>query len=89
MVAIQTKWLGPTDYRGSRVKAFTESRLNVTVHWDHALNVEDNHRAAARALAEKMGWDGKWIGGATEHGYAFVQASEWSPWFEVEKKERE
>lgn len=72
--AIQTKWLGPTNTRGSRVRAWCNAKA-LTVAWDHALNIEDNHKAAAMAVAEAMQWDGEWFGGALpgEQGYAFVQ----------------
>jgi hypothetical protein len=51
---IITRYLGPTNYLGSRVVA-THRRDNETtyrkaVSWDHALNAEQNHRAAANAL---------------------------------------
>lgn len=51
---IITRYLGPTDYRGSRVVA-THKRDNgqtwrKVVSWDHALNSEQNHQAAAEAL---------------------------------------
>ncbi len=86
-VAILTKYLGPTNHRGSRVKAYTESGLKITVSWDHALNVEMNHRAAAHALANKMGWHGNWAGGAIEHGYAYVNASAaWDSRFHIRKE---
>jgi hypothetical protein len=70
--AIQTKFLGPTDCRGSRVKATTESGVSITIDWDHSKNVEENHTAAAFALAAKLGWTGEWVGGAIKAGYAFV-----------------
>jgi hypothetical protein len=53
--AIQTKYIGPTNTRGSRVKATAEAG-SVTLSWDDALNATDNHRAAAEALANKRGW---------------------------------
>ena len=51
---IITRYLGPTNTRGSRVVA-THKRDNKTtsrkiVSWDHALNAEANHQAAAEAL---------------------------------------
>ena len=55
MQAILTKYLAPTDYRGGRVKA-QGNRTSVTVSWNHALSVPENHRVAAKAYAEKMGW---------------------------------
>ena len=65
MQAIVTKYLGPTNFRGSRVKASCEAR-SITVSWDDAKDVNDNHDAAARQLAKALGWDkyGKWVGGA-------------------------
>ena len=71
--AIQTKFLAPTNVRGSRVKATAEAG-SVTLSWDHALNSEQNHTVAAEALARKYGWAGEWIGGAIPgtSGYAFV-----------------
>jgi len=71
--AITTKWLAPTNSRGSRVKA-SAAAGSVTVQWDYALNVDANHMAAARALVEKMGWGGQWVGGSMPGwlGYVFV-----------------
>ncbi len=60
--AITTKFLGPTNFRGSRVKARAEAG-SVTVEWDHALDPAGNHARAAKALAEKKGWAGRWIAG--------------------------
>jgi hypothetical protein len=46
-----TKYLGPTDTRGSRVKAtHITTRKSVTVPWDHALDSFDNHATAAGLL---------------------------------------
>lgn len=68
--AIQTKYLGPTNNRGSRVKA-TAAAGSVTVSWDYALNQCDNHRAAAKALCDKLRWTANeqiGIRGALESG---------------------
>jgi len=70
--AITTKYIGPTNYRPARVKATAASGLSVTVSWDHALNVDDNHTAAARALAVKLKWGGLWVGGGGEVGNVYV-----------------
>jgi hypothetical protein len=67
MQAITTKFLPPTNVRGSRVKA-TAQAGSVTLHWDHALNPEGNHRAAAMAFVRKFKWDGEWIGGGLHNG---------------------
>lgn len=74
--AIQTKYLGPTNYRGARVKASAEAG-SVTLSWDHALNVDRNHMAAAQALATKLESSGLWVGGALPGpGYAYVNTIE-------------
>ena len=71
--AIITKYIGPTDLRGSRVKATAEAG-SITLAWDDALNSEENHVAAARALAGKYGWDrlNDMTHGGTRDGYVFV-----------------
>lgn len=75
MQAIKTKWLAPTNYRGSRIVASAEAG-KVTVQWDYSLNVDENHRAAAGALATKLQWAGDWMGAATPNsGYAFVNTT--------------
>ena len=53
--AITTRYLGPTNHRGSRILA-TCSAGRLTHDWNHALNTEDNHREAAQALIAKLGW---------------------------------
>ena len=55
--AILVKYLGPTDYRGSRWKA-TAAAGSITLGYDHALNTTDNAATAARALCDKFQWDG-------------------------------
>ncbi len=71
--AIQTKYLGPTDNRGARVKAMCDAGSH-TVPWDHAADVTDNHTLAAKALADRLGWVGQWLGGALGDGYVYVCA---------------
>jgi hypothetical protein len=53
MQAIITKFLPPTNVRGSRYKASCE-RGSLTVDADHALNAEENHRAVCDALCAKF-----------------------------------
>ncbi len=62
MQAIITKFHGPTNVRGSRVSA-TADAGKVTLSWDHAKNSEENHMAAAEALARKFNWPGTYAGG--------------------------
>lgn len=76
MQAIITKFLSPTNHRVARVvaKAWVGK---ITVSWDHAETLEENHRFAALSLAEKYGWiDEKYTlagGGLPDNtGFAFV-----------------
>lgn len=69
--AIITRYLGPTNYRGARVKASCEAG-SITVAWNYDFVTSENHRAAAKALIEKLGWVGHWAGGGLEDGYVFV-----------------
>lgn len=55
MQAIETRWLGPTNTRGSRIVARCEAG-RITVPWDYSANPETNHANAARQLAIKLGW---------------------------------
>ena len=70
MKAILTKYLGPTDRRGSRIKA-TDGDLNaITISYDDASS--NPHRDAAIALCAKMGWHGLMAQGGTPEGDVFV-----------------
>lgn len=55
MQAIQTKKTKPTETRGARMRATCDG-ASVTIGYDHSINLESNHRAAAEALAVKLGW---------------------------------
>ena len=55
MKAIQTKYHGPSNVRGSRISA-SAGRMKVTLSWDDALDADENHDAAALALCDKLGW---------------------------------
>ena len=70
--AIITHFIGPTNFRGPRVSAKADAG-RIVVNWNYALSVEANHRAAAEALANKLGWNGGWIGGGLPgDGFVFV-----------------
>jgi len=78
--AIVTKYHGPTNYKGSRITARADAG-RIIVHYDHALNIDENHKAAAKALAERLGWKEAigypaLAGGALpgNAGYCFVMA---------------
>ncbi|MFY7925526.1 MAG: hypothetical protein ACOVN5_06925 [Aquidulcibacter sp.] len=71
--SIITKYLGATNSRGSRVKASAPAG-SITVPWDYGANADEMHVRAARALIDKLGWDGTWAaGGNADHsGFVFV-----------------
>ncbi len=74
MQAIITKYLGPTNARGARVVAKCQAG-KVTVPWDHAKGVDENHAAACLALTTRLNWGRGWVGGAMpdDSGFAFVR----------------
>jgi hypothetical protein len=71
--AIVTKYLGPTNSRGARIKASAWGGSK-TYGYEHGLNIERNHAAAAEAFAKHMQWDGVWFQGGSPDttGYCFV-----------------
>lgn len=77
--SITTKYLGPTNSKGARVKATARkassfgSEMSATVPFSYE-GTEQAHCAAAKACAEKLGWSGLWVGGGNlnEDGYVFV-----------------
>lgn len=56
MDAIITKYLGPTDTKGSRIKATLPDNRSVTVSYNPAVDSLDNHEEAAWTCADKF-WD--------------------------------
>jgi hypothetical protein len=71
--AIVTKYLGPTNFHGSRVKA-TANAGSMIFSWDHALTAAENHRLAASKFADRYSWEGSLIGGGLPDntGYCWV-----------------
>ena len=63
MLAIHTKFIGATNTRGSRIKAYTEAylgeRFTATVPINYAINCELRHFEAVKALVKKheLDWD--------------------------------
>ncbi len=73
MKAIRTKYFGPTDFRGSRIKA-TDGDNSVTIAYPHELSGEAVHRKAAELLCFRLHWKGTLIAGSLKDGYVFVFA---------------
>jgi hypothetical protein len=76
MQAIVTRYFGPGNVRGSRVKATCQAG-SITLEWADNLNSNENHLAAAKAMVNKMGWHyGTWIaGGLPDGSYVWVCAA--------------
>lgn len=71
MRAITTKFFGPTDFQGSRIRA-TDGWTSKTIPYSHELSVDKNHRAAATAFAKKNNWSGTWAQGSIKEQQVFV-----------------
>lgn len=69
---IQTKWISPTNFKGTRIKAKTASGIAIIRSYDYSLNIGENHAKGARELQEKMDWAkdayGNLIGGQNADG---------------------
>ncbi len=75
MQSIETRYHGPTNTRGSKISATASGNgKRVYVSYDHALNGDENHKAAALKLMEALDWRGRYVGGHTKTGMVFVNA---------------
>jgi hypothetical protein len=75
MLAIETKYLGPTNRRGAVIRAVANDHF-IEVPYDHEPGERDNHAAAAmlfvRQYLTSIPKDALWVAGETERGYVFV-----------------
>jgi len=74
--SIVVRYLGATNFRGSRLVAEADGGNRITVDYDHGLNHNERYAAAAVALCDKMGWEGDLIqaGGVGNYCAVFVFA---------------
>lgn len=75
MIAIEVKYLGPTNHRDARWKATSGNGHSLTMDQDYELHTEDNAVRVAKALAGKMKWGGNWVMGTSKDGWVFVNAT--------------
>ena len=69
MQTIETRYLGATNYRGSRMVATASgAETRVTIPYDSGVDDADCHKQAALALCAKLNWEGKMIGGHGKDG---------------------
>ena len=67
MQAIETKYLGPTNTKGARIKASAEAG-HVTVSFEYSTSTGGAHDLALIALVTKLGWWGVWARGGKADG---------------------
>jgi hypothetical protein len=74
MQSIITRFVASTNTKGSRIIASTSAkRERLSIPYDHAISPDKNHRAAARALAEKLDWQFRFVEGSNgESGNVYV-----------------
>lgn len=72
MQAITTKYMGPTNHRGSRIKASCPAG-SVTIPFNYGSG-DGGHYEAFIALIDKLGWHdyGTWYAGDLETGKVYV-----------------
>lgn len=84
-VAIRVRYLGPTNYRGSRWRVWRADDTYAAdpdameLGYNHALNASDNAAAMVRAYLKKKadndGWNGRWVvAGHGDSEYVAVKA---------------
>mgnify|MGYP001766509437 CR=1 FL=1 len=83
MQAIQTRYIGPTNTRGSRIRAWCAAGSIVIPFPYEADSQQAAHRIAAEALQHRLGWTGdnygQLLGGCLPSGdYAFVLGNCWA-----------
>ena len=71
MIAITVKYLGPTNTKGTRLKASANGN-SITVSKNYSLSDSDGPKYAAQMLCDKMKWKGHLIHGGTEKEDVFV-----------------
>lgn len=85
MQAIETRYCGPTETKGSRIRASCEGG-SLYVSYDNALDPEENHYAAVKKLCAKLGRDAaRFFGGSLDSGKYMA----WVPVFTYEWEQRQ
>jgi hypothetical protein len=77
MQAIQTKYIGPSNTKGSRISVTAMGNKNrIYVPYDHEHDEHKMHEVAMKKFLDKYDWPkGKWAQGGTENGYVFVHVA--------------
>lgn len=70
--SITTKYLAPTNQKGGRIKATTTSGISITISWNHAQSIDENHESAMRELCKDLNWSGLFISANTRDGILWI-----------------
>jgi len=80
--SILTKYISPTNTRGARIKAVQsgwsdkKECASVTIPYPFELNTDQAHALAAKKLAEKLGWHGRYVcaslGAWSDYAYCYA-----------------
>ncbi len=72
MQAIEVKFLGATNFQGSRLKAICQAGT-ITSGWRYELEDNENYEHVAKLLIKKLGWEFEPVGGVLPNGnHVFV-----------------
>lgn len=80
MQTITTKYVGPSNVRGSRIIAKASgNNTRSIVSYDCGLSDQGAHLEAVKSLCAKLGWTGEMIGGHSKDGMVWVFVADLSP----------
>jgi hypothetical protein len=68
MKAIQTRYYGPTNTRGARIKAWAEGVKSIYIPYPYESDAFSGAAEAATQLAKKYGWTNDLVGGTLPNG---------------------
>lgn len=76
---ITTKYLGPTNSRGARIKATCQAG-SITIPYAYEGGIGACHAKAAQALIKKLDlkWGDKFTVGSDNDGYYFIPCADWN-----------
>lgn len=78
-MTIFTKYLGPTNTKPGRIKAYhswpAKNPASITVEYNREICATENHIAAAKALCKKYNWRGRYVCGDLAAGCVFVKVN--------------
>lgn len=72
MQSIITRFMGPTNTRGARIRAKASGGQRVISNYSHELLVAEEHDRAVKLLALRLKWGGRLVRGDIDRGYVYV-----------------